>query len=75
MNGDAESPWNAWRMISLRAGPDVCVHGRPDHQVLIRQLAEALGLDLPALSLTPQQVWNGLLDEVEHQRRNVTEGL
>lgn len=54
-----------WHLISLREPrPDVCEHGRPDHQVLIRQLAEALGFDLPAVSLTPEQVWNGLLDEV-----------
>lgn len=61
-----ERPWRDWHLISLREPrPNVCVCGRPDHQATIRQLGEALGYDLPALSLTPEQVWNGLLDEVE----------
>ena len=63
--------WNDWHLISLREPrADTCEHGRPDHQVMIRQLAEALGLDLPALPLAPERVWNGLLDEVEHRRRS-----
>lgn len=45
-----------------------CEHGRPDHQVLIRQLAEALGLDLPALAETPASVWRRLLASVEQAR-------
>jgi len=41
-----------------------CSHGRPDHQVLIRQLAEALGLDLPAMPDSPALVWLDLLRRV-----------
>jgi hypothetical protein len=37
---------------------------------MIRQLAEAMGYDLPALTATPEQVWAGLLDEIERQRRS-----
>jgi hypothetical protein len=51
--------------------PDVCEHGRPDHQVMIRQLAEAMGLDLPAIAATPAQVWEALLGEVERAARRV----
>lgn len=47
--------------------PHVCVCGRPDHQATIRQLAEAMGLDLPAISATPEQVWETLLGEVERR--------
>jgi hypothetical protein len=50
--------------------PDVCEHGRPDHQVMIRQLAEAMGLDLPAIAATPAQVWEALLGEVERLARS-----
>lgn len=49
--------------------PDVCEHGRPDHFVLIRQLGEAMGLDLPAIAATPAQVWEALLGEVERKFR------
>jgi len=39
-----------------------------DHDALLAQhetqLAEALGLDLPAMTDTPAQVWHGLLDRV-----------
>jgi hypothetical protein len=49
--------------------PDVCSHGRPDHHATLRQLAEALGIDLPALAATPEQVWAGLLGEVRRVRR------
>ena len=49
--------------------PHVCEHGRPDHQALIRQLAEAMGLDLPAIAATPAQVWEALLGEVEARFR------
>lgn len=48
---------------------DTCSHGRPDHQAMIRQLAEAMGYDLPAIAATPEQVWAGLLDEVERRFR------
>lgn len=51
-----------------RPTPDVCEHGNADSQALVRQLAEALGHDLPALPETPEQVWNRLLDEVEALR-------
>jgi hypothetical protein len=37
---------------------------------MVRQLAMALGLDVPALPMSPERVWNGLLDEVEHLARN-----
>lgn len=50
--------------------PHVCVCGRPDHQALIRQLAEAMGLDLPAIAATPAQVWEALLGEVEARFRD-----
>lgn len=49
--------------------PDVCEHGRPDHQATIRQLAEAMGLDLPAIPASPAQVWETLLCEVEARFR------
>lgn len=66
-----EAPWRSWHLISAREPrPDTCDHGRPDHQALVRQLAEALGLDIPALPLSPETVWNGLLDEVERLRRH-----
>lgn len=52
-----------------RPTPHICVCGRPDHQELLRQLGEALGLALPALPDTPEQVWNRLLDQVEELRR------
>jgi hypothetical protein len=62
--------WDRWSLISLREPrADTCDHGRPDHQAMVRQLAEALGLDLPALPMSPERVWNGLLDEVEHLSR------
>lgn len=51
-------------LLAPLSEPDVCEHGRPDHQVLIRELADALGLDLPALSATPAQVWAGLVAHV-----------
>jgi len=64
-------PWDHWQAISLRASIDTCEHGRPDHQIMIRQLAMALGLDeIPALPMSPERVWNGLLDEVEHLARS-----
>lgn len=63
-------PWDTWKLISLRKGLFVpCQHGRPDHIVMIHQLARSLGLELPALDMSPERVWNGLLDEVEHQRK------
>lgn len=43
--------------------------GCPDHQSLIRQLAEAMGLNLGAVPATPEQVWAGLLDKVERRFR------
>jgi hypothetical protein len=45
--------------------PHVCVCGRP--QAMIRQLAEAMGLNLPAIAATPAQVWEALLCEVERK--------
>ena len=48
---------------------DTCTHGRPDHQAMIDQLAEAMGLDLGAKAATPEQVWAGLLDEIERRFR------
>lgn len=51
--------------------PDVCDHGRPDHQAMIRQLAEAMGLNLPAIAATPAQVWETLLGEVERAVRTM----
>lgn len=37
--------------------------------MMIRQLAEAMGYDLPAIAATPAQVWAGLLDEIERGRK------
>jgi hypothetical protein len=63
-------PWREWHLYAPREPvPDTCDHGRPDHQVMLRQLGEALGLDLPALSLSPAVVWEGLLSEVERRCR------
>lgn len=64
-------PWRSWHLISVRRpSPSVCEHGRPDHQDLLRQLSiAALGVEPPALNATPEQVWNGLLDEIESLRR------
>jgi hypothetical protein len=47
-----------------------CSHGRPDHQRMLLQLAEAMRLDLGAMAATPEQVWAGLLDEVERRFRD-----
>lgn len=47
---------------------ETCEHGRPDHHVLIRQLAEALGLELGAVPHSPKQVWNDLLQRVKQLR-------
>lgn len=47
-----------------------CTHGRPDHIDMIRQLAEAMGIGLGAVNATPEQVWAGLLDEVERRFRS-----
>lgn len=68
---NAESvPWRHWHLISYRTPhPESCEHGRPDHFILIDQLARSLGLNVPALSMPPEAVWNGLLDEVERLRR------
>lgn len=42
---------------------DVCSHGRPDHQELIAQLCEALGLPGPPQAKSPQQVFEECLTE------------
>lgn len=68
---DVLPPFHLLAPAEPRSKP--CEHGRPDHNVLIRQLAEALGWDLPALFATPEQVWAGCLHEVERLRRQRTD--
>lgn len=41
---------------------DVCPCGRPDHQELIRQLREALGMFAGAMACTPKQAFEEALD-------------
>jgi hypothetical protein len=36
---------------------DVCSHGRPDHQELVRELREAVGLFAGAMPVTPKAAW------------------
>lgn len=43
---------------------DVCEHGRPDHQELIRQLLEALGEGTHARAMTPHGVFAECLAKV-----------
>jgi hypothetical protein len=63
-------PWNHWHLLAPREPRiECCSHGRPEHQLMIRQLAEAMGYDLPAIAATPAQVWAGLLDEIERRFR------
>jgi len=38
---------------------------------MIYQLGAAMGLDLGAVAATPEQVWAGLLDEVERRFKYV----
>jgi len=42
---------------------DICSHGRPNHQDLIAELREALGLAGPPLPITPQQAWEEAIAE------------
>jgi hypothetical protein len=50
-------------------GTDVCSHGRPDHQELIRQLLEALGMSTAARPYSPAQLFSECLAEIEQLRR------
>jgi hypothetical protein len=43
---------------------DICSHGRPNHQDLIAELREAVGLAGPPLPITPQQAWEEAIAEV-----------
>lgn len=47
---------------------DVCEHGRPDHQELIRQLLEALGMGTHARAVTPREMFERCLTEVRTLR-------
>lgn len=42
---------------------DVCDHGRPDHQEMIRRLREALGLFAGAMPITPEEAFEEALAE------------
>ena len=60
-----------WHLISVREPHiDCCSHGRPDHQIMLNQLAEAMGVMIPSTQATPAQIWTGLLEIIEHQFRN-----
>lgn len=52
---------------------DVCSHGRPDHQELVRQLREAAGLPGPPLPISPKQAFEEALVEVR-RLKDVTKG-
>jgi hypothetical protein len=43
---------------------DICSHGRPNHQDLIAELREAVGLAGPPLPITPQQAWEEAIAEI-----------
>lgn len=51
---------------------DVCEHGRPNHQDLIRQLLEALGKGTHARAQTPQAVFEECLTECRRLRATET---
>jgi len=57
--------------VEQSAAIDVCMHGRPDHQVLIRELREACGLSGPPLPITPLEAWNEAIAEVERMREQI----
>lgn len=48
---------------------DVCSHGRPDHQALVREFREACGLPGPPLPISPQQAWKEAIAVVRSLRR------
>jgi hypothetical protein len=72
--GRAQPPFPYHLLAPREPRLDTCTHGRPDHQAMIRQLGKAMGLDLGAINATPEQVWAGLLDEVERRFR-LTNGV
>lgn len=47
---------------------DVCEHGRPDHQELIAQLLEALGMGTHARAVTPRELFERCLAEIRTLR-------
>jgi hypothetical protein len=52
---------------------DICDHGRPDHQELVRQLREAAGLPGPPLPISPKEAFEEALARVEDLRSIVSE--
>jgi hypothetical protein len=47
---------------------DTCSHGRPNHQDLIRELREALGLFAGAMPITPKVAWEEAIAEAKRLR-------
>jgi hypothetical protein len=47
---------------------DICPHGRPNHQDLIHELREAVGLFAGAMGITPKEAWEQAIDEVRGLR-------
>lgn len=47
---------------------DICDHGRPDHQEMLRLLREALGLPGPPRPKTPAEVFEECLAECRRLR-------
>lgn len=43
---------------------DVCSHGRPDHQELVKELREACGLPGPPLPISPAEAWDEAIEVV-----------
>lgn len=66
MNDGSRPIWRDFHLISPRE-PRLPIEscGHPNTIDMISQLGTAMGFDLPALDATPEQVWSGLLDEVE----------
>lgn len=49
-------------------GIDVCSHGRPDHQEMLRRLLDALGMFSGARPQTPHEVFELALAECRRLR-------
>lgn len=43
---------------------DICSHGRPDHQELVRQVREAAGMFAGAMPITPKEAFERALVEI-----------
>lgn len=51
---------------------DVCSHGRPDHQELVRQVREAAGMFAGAMPVSPKEAFEQALEDIRGQREHVS---